>query len=90
MKNRELIVEDNKILLSLDNSLQASALVEYKEHLMQYLRKELNNYDLVLESKIVVNKEKLLYTSQDKYDHLVKKYPALSELKTRLGLELDF
>lgn len=91
MKNRELTMENNTIILPLNNTLLIAQLNDYKEDLMQYIRAKLNNFSITLETKIVKEEEtQMLYTSQQKFDHLIKEHPMLEELKKRLGLELDF
>jgi len=55
------------------------------------LRNGLNNDGLTLKSEIVdVSREKMLYTDQEKFEHLKKKYPALKDLQERLGLDPEF
>ena len=58
---------------------------------MLFIRGKLDNSGIILESSIAeVNTENMLYTSEDKYKHLVKKNPALEKLKKNLGLETGF
>ena len=91
MKNRDLTLENNTIILPLNNTLLVAQLNDYKEDLMQHIRLKLNNFSITLEARIIKEEEtQMLYTSQQKFDHLIKEHPMLEELKKRLGLELDF
>lgn len=91
MKNRKIRLEDMTIILPLDNSIQTSQLIEYKESIMLFLRQKLQNYTVNLDARVEKQQNaELLYTSQQKFDHLLKENPILKELKERLGLEIDF
>ena len=88
---RQIITEANKIIIKIDNEVQQQQLQQMRFGLIDFLREHTgNNY--AIESEILKSAEqkKRLYTSSDKYQFLVEKYPALEELKRKLGLEIDF
>lgn len=79
------------IHLNVNNLIQHQTLISFKEELMEFLRAKLKNYSITLESSIKQQSEgKRMYTSQEKFNHLVKKYPILEQLKADFGLEANF
>lgn len=91
LNSGELSLDGLKVIIKVDNNLQVENINSIKEDLMQFIRSKLNNYQIFLEIVIgEIEREDAMYTAQDKYDYLVKKYPELEELKTQFGLELGF
>ena len=89
--NRELVLDGTTINLTLDNTLQVGYLTELKPDLLGYLRNELQNSQIQLEHKVIVQDvKKMIYSSQDKYNFLAEKNPALHELRKVLNLEVDY
>ena len=89
--NRELILDGTIIRLTLDNTLQVGYLTELKPDLLGYLRAELQNSQIQLEHKVTVQDvKKMIYSSQDKFNFLAEKNPALHELRKVLNLEVDY
>ncbi|QDK82712.1 DNA polymerase III subunit gamma/tau [Spirosoma sp. KCTC 42546] len=89
--NRDLILDGTTIHLKLDNTLQVDFLTELKPDLLGYLRTELQNSQIKLEHQVVVQEvKKMIYSSQDKYNYLAEKNPALHELRKVLNLEVDY
>ena len=89
--NRELTLNGTAIHLTLDNTLQVGFLTELKPDLLGYLRNELQNSQIQLEHKVAVQEvKKMIYSSQDKYNYLAEKNPALHELRKVLNLEVDY
>ncbi|GAB4027904.1 DNA polymerase III subunit gamma/tau [Spirosoma koreense] len=89
--NRELVLDGTTIHLTLDNTLQVDFLTELKPDLLGYLRKELQNSQIQIEHKVVVQEvKKMIYSSQDKFNYLAEKNPALLELRKVLNLEVDY
>ncbi len=97
-KNGESRLFDNKyslnelkITLQIDSPVDEARFNDIKSDLHLYLRKRLQNKNLNFEIEMVaVEKKKMIYTPQEKFDHLAKKNPSLIELKNRLGLEFEF
>ncbi|WP_353780035.1 DNA polymerase III subunit gamma/tau [Winogradskyella sp. 3972H.M.0a.05] len=82
-------LRDNKICIELSNSTLKVELERAQYPLMKYLRKSLNNYDIVLD--ITVNEEiekKYAFTTQEKYEKLKEKNPNIELLKKTFGLDI--
>lgn len=91
LQNRELELDGNTIKIKLDNDVQMEHLVTLKEELMSFLRQKLNNYRLMIEAEIAkVQDTRMLYTAQEKYNHLSEKHPDIRKLKDMLGLETEY
>lgn len=91
LKDRELELDENVIRIKLDNNVQEEQIVSLKEELMGFLRKKLNNYQLMIESEVVVVEgKKMLYTAQEKYNHLSGIHPIMEKLKNTFGLETEY
>jgi DNA polymerase III subunit gamma/tau len=89
--NQDYSFENNIVKLRLSNPVQLEQLNGFKTELLSYLRKKLQNYDLDIDSEIMLEEEtKIVYTSSDKFNYLAKKNPALLELKHKLGLDIDY
>ncbi len=85
------IKEDYKLYIRLANRSQEEHLNEIKAKLISFLQKELENSKVEFEIDVVESSsnEKKLYTNKDKFDHLVKKNPALARMKQQLNLDFD-
>ena len=83
-------LKNEKIIeFSLPNSLMEAQLKQGKNKLLKFLRTELNNYHISLET--IVNEtveKKFAYTAQEKYDKLKEKNPLLEKLKNTFQLDL--
>ena len=88
----EMRLDGNVIHLNVDNLIQQQNLNAFKEELMEFLRAELQNYSITLESTIKTQEteSKRMYTSQEKFKHLLDEYPILEKLKSEFGLEAKF
>jgi len=91
LSKRKPEVNANVIVLTVDNKVQADLIKEKKVGMLGFIRAKLNNYQMQIEAKVteVTSKDKP-YTSQDKYDKMVKKNPVLKKLKDQLSLEIDY
>jgi len=77
--------------LKLSSSIQQDILERFRLEFVQYLRTELRNSDISLQTEIVQEEQKQkLYTSQDKFNYLASINPKLLELKRRLNLDYDY
>ena len=89
--NRALSLDGTTIHLTLDNTLQVDYLTELKPELLGYLRAEFQNSKIQIEHKVTVqDTKKMIYSSQDKFNFLAEKNPALHELRKVLNLEVDY
>ncbi|MDP3469478.1 MAG: DNA polymerase III subunit gamma/tau [Daejeonella sp.] len=79
------------IELDIENKLQEELLHSEKVELLNFLRTELKNYSIDLQTKLLEQiQKKRLYTSNEKYQHMLEKNPNLEEFRKRFNLDLDF
>ncbi|KPK86581.1 MAG: hypothetical protein AMS27_04630 [Bacteroides sp. SM23_62_1] len=82
----------NEIDLVLDNSAQQDDFQQdIKQDILLYLRKVLKN-DLIVINTVVktgVSNKTKLYTSEEKYEHMLKKNPGLGKLKQDFNLDFE-
>jgi DNA polymerase III subunit gamma/tau len=84
------LTADNIIELEIVNLSQENLLTEEKQVLMDYLRSNLNNYQLQLKTILVeAPQDETIYTSKEKYQKMIERNPSLDEMRKQLGLELD-
>lgn len=91
MDNYTPVLKENYLIeLTLENKLQANELISERIDILNYLRTKLSNFSITLEPIIdEVVSERKLYTSKDKYQHMVEKNPNVDLLRQTFGLELD-
>ena len=83
--------EGFRVELPLENKLQANEILNERVELLNYLRTTLRNFALTLEPVVTeVIQERKLYTSRDKYAHMVEKNPKLEDLRKLFNLDFDF
>ena len=70
-----IIIEGTKIVLPIDNATQEIDIQTEKTDILSFIRKELQNYNITLESLIMkdTNPQKKLYTTTDKLTTWLKK-----------------
>ena len=87
----DIIIDGTKITLPIDNATQEIDVQQEKTEILSFIRKQLQNYSITLESKIMMdtNPQKKLYTTTDKFNRMAEKNPNLLILKDRLNLEID-
>ncbi len=84
-------LDGNKIIIDLGNPIEDAHLDKVRAELNYHLKKSLKNKEAELVSIInVEKKEKVPYTSAEKFEVLSKENPALNDLKDKLGLEIEF
>ena len=90
-KNKFTLEENYVIHLMVDNKIQQLELDLRKQHLINYLRVELNNFslDLKIEVNETVNDVQHL-TNKDKFLKMAEKNPLLQAFRERLDLELEY
>lgn len=85
------LLNDFLIELDIENKIQEDLLNIEKVDLLNFLRAELKNFDIDLKTKQVEQtQKKRLYTSSEKYQHMLEKNPNLEEFRKRFNLDLDF
>jgi DNA polymerase III subunit gamma/tau len=87
----EPVVDENKVIQFLvTNKLQLEAISEIKPDLLAFLRKELNNYSIQLDTTISGKEiESKPYHPEDKFARLAEKNPALNNFKQSMGLDFE-
>jgi len=79
-----------KLVFPIENHVQLNQIDVIKVDLVNYLRKHLNNFSISFESPVKKNESKVhVYTDEEKYKVLAKKYPLLEKLREKLDLDLN-
>ena len=88
---KELSFNDkNTIFFHLDNELESSIFDNIKLELINYINSKFIEKIKIDKKVNLVEKQKTIYTNQDKYEYLIKKNKNLIELKNKLGLDYEF
>ncbi len=94
----EVIILDRKfewsnpiLTLHLENNLQQEAVEKRKGYWVRFLQEQMHNASPIeITTKIILNPEgKIPYTNTEKWQYLLKKYPAMDLLKNNLGLDIE-
>jgi DNA polymerase-3 subunit gamma/tau len=83
--------ENNTVSFIIDNNLQEEKINEIRNELLAYLKFELKNSSIDLKLIISDNEEETnkLYTSDDKFKHMLSKNDNLIKLKQEFNLDLE-
>jgi DNA polymerase-3 subunit gamma/tau len=83
---------DHVITLTVDNPVQVVQFNDFRAEFMAELRRRTGHPGLTVQTEVATAAPtgRKLYTSNDKFAYLAEKYPALQEMKQRLGLDADF
>jgi len=88
---REFTFHENKITITLTNSIEEPLLQGMRTSLIAYLRDKLSNSSIMVVGVLPEFESKRpIYTNKEKFDHLAEKNPVLKELQERFGLDPDF
>ena len=91
MNQKVEFLDDLTIKLTVPNSFQSITIEALQQELLTYLRDQLQNRSIQLETEVEkIENKKMIYTNTEKFDYLAEKYPDLKELKKRLDLDTDF
>ena len=84
--------EAHVITLTVDNPVQVTQFNDFRAEFMAELRRRTGHPGLTVQTEVAAAAPtgRKLYTSNDKFAYLAEKYPALQEMKQRLGLDADF
>ncbi len=86
-----VLLENYIIELPIENKIQEDLLSSEKVDLLNFLRVQLKNFSIYLQTKqIEQTQKKRLYTSSEKYEHMLQKNPHLDEFKRKFNLDLDY
>lgn len=89
--NMPVIKDSIVIELTIDNVVQEKDINDRKFDILAYLRKELNNYEIQLQTVINKNPDNVKpFTPQEKFKKMAEKNPNIKKLKDKFDLELDF
>lgn len=89
--NPPVLLDNFIIELAIENKVQEELLMNERVDLLNYLRVELKNFGIELTTKQVESTAKRrLYTSTEKYNHMVEKNPKLEEFRRRFNLDIDY
>ncbi|RYU79285.1 DNA polymerase III subunit gamma/tau [Hymenobacter persicinus] len=91
--NRPIQANDQHVIvLRVDNPIQEDQFNEFRAGFLGELRRRTGYPRLNVQTEIVerVDTGRKLYTSSDKLEYLVEKFPMLAQMKQRLGLDADF
>jgi len=91
--NRAVVADASHVItLTVDNPVQVVQFNEFRAEFMAELRRRTGHPGLTVLPEVAAAAPtgRKLYTSNDKFAYLAEKYPALQEMKQRLGLDADF
>jgi DNA polymerase III subunit gamma/tau len=89
--NAPTLLDNYQIELIIENKIQENQLSNEKIDLLNFLRVELQNFSVdIVTKQIEQTNKKRLYTSAEKYQHMVEKNPSLEEFRRRFNLDLDY
>jgi DNA polymerase-3 subunit gamma/tau len=91
LSTRKPMLKDNYVIsLKLDNRAQEITLKDRRGELMDFLRMELRNNSIQMETELVeVQGQSKAYTSTERFQAMTTKNPSLKSLKETLDLEID-
>jgi DNA polymerase-3 subunit gamma/tau len=85
-----ILAENNQIRYKID-SIQIMQNSISVNHLMEHLKRELNNNQITLKAVVPdKNEQKKAYTDREKLERLIEKNPNVQKLKDQFNLELGF
>ncbi|MBC7744630.1 MAG: DNA polymerase III subunit gamma/tau [Flavobacterium sp.] len=85
-----VLLENFLIELIIENKIQDNQLASEKIDLLNFLRVQLKNFSVdIITKQAEKSNKKHLYTSTEKYLHMVEKNPHLEDFKKNFNLELD-
>ena len=92
MMNKPTMLNDQEIELVIHNKAQEVVLQDEKSIILEYLREQLKNDHLNLQTRIVdlSGAKELITSPKDKYRVMMQTNPDIDELRIRLGLEIDY
>lgn len=90
-RHKPKILKDHIIQVSLDNAIQEDMVQERKPELLAFLRKELSNYSISIQTRIKKSdSSQKAYLPKEKLEKLMEKNPHVGKLKKDLGLDLVY
>jgi hypothetical protein len=88
LSNLPELKEDYQLILEIENTVQEDLLSTIKPELVSWLRKELKNSKIQLNTVITEKvKGRIIYSDAEKYDELLKENLSLALLRQKLNLD---
>jgi len=88
--NPPTVLDGFKIELVIDNRIQEELLILEKVDLLNFLRIKLENFGIdIITRQAEQNEKKRLYTSHEKYQHMLTKNPILEEFRRKFNLDVN-
>ena len=88
LSNVPEIIEGNKLLLKIGNSVQEEDIRLIKPELISWLRKVLRNAGIELTTGIgKIESERMIFSDSEKLQMMMKKNPQLNDLKQKFNLD---
>ncbi|CAN0459007.1 unnamed protein product, partial [Ectocarpus fasciculatus] len=89
--NKELnLLEDKTVEVTITNELERGILGRFETEITQHLREALQNDFIKVTTKLQeIAASKKLYTSKDKFEHMLSQNSNLQLLQEKLGLDHD-
>lgn len=90
--NKPVLVGDTEIGFSIEGKINENIFNDIKTDLLQYLRSELGNGALLINTNVITQEERASkpYSNPDKYEFLSNKNSALRDLKNEFSLNTDY
>ena len=92
IKRDPVQVDEITFLFEVDNAIQQSRLESGMDQILEFIRKEIQNYDLnftISVSEHVEDDVKFL-TGNDRFEKLARKNSNLFDLRNRFNLDIDY
>ncbi len=90
MANKPRIREGNLVEFEINNPLQEEMIIKVRKELVEYLKDELNNCSITVETIITGTRQgSKLYLPEDRFRHMAEKNPNLEKLKQQFNLDFD-
>ena len=92
IKRDPKISDSQKIIMDVDNQVQIDYITPHLNDLIGHLRKELKNYNIIVDFTLSDDKESQVkfLTGKDRFTSLAKKNPNLHSFKTVFNLDIEF
>jgi hypothetical protein len=90
--NKPTLLNQKDLELVIHNRSQELVVQEEKQGILEFLRQELKNDHINLQTRIVdlSGSKELISSPKEKYRVMMQTNPDLDELRIRLGLEIDY
>ncbi|MET3112485.1 DNA polymerase-3 subunit gamma/tau [Pedobacter sp. CG_S7] len=90
LTSNDPILENEEITILIENKIQESILQDEQVYFLNFLRAQLNNFNLnIITRKVERELKNRLYTSIEKYQYLVQKNPQLEEMRKQFNLDVN-